>query len=367
MLSAGIVGLPNVGKSSLFNAIIRQPKAAAENYPFCTIEPNLGMVELPDSRLEALQKITGSPAVIPAGFEFVDIAGLVRGASRGEGLGNQFLAHIREVDAMVQVVRCFEDAEVPHLEGSLDPIRDVETVQTELVLADLESASRRQEKIQREIKRGDPEAVALGHLLERLIPHLDAGNPGVAFEPETTELVPFRQLQLLSAKPVLFVANLAENDLPDADSHPAFVHLKAYAARQKAASVIPLSARLESDLLELSPEESREFLRELGLVESGIAELIRATFRLLGLITFFTFNEKEVRAWPVPAGTLAPQAAGRIHTDFEHGFIKAEIVSWHDLQSCGSVAHAREQGRYRIEGKDYCVQDGDVILFRFHN
>ncbi len=366
MLKAGIVGLPNVGKSTLFNAVTRSHKAAAENYPFCTIEPNLGVVTVPDERLDQIARIAKVSQIIPTAFEFVDIAGLVKGASQGEGLGNKFLSHIREVDALVHVVRCFEDPDIAHVTGSPDPTRDIEIVTTELLLADLESVKKRLEKISRDVKRGDKHAVLEAQLLGRIEAHLNAGKPantlpgGLAPD----ERVLIRSFALLTDKPAIFVANVKEAELAQASSNPAVNRVVEYARNHYACDTVTLCAQLESDLADLSPEEAREYLKELGVAESGLAALIHSAYRVLGLRTFFTFNEKEVRAWTVRAGDTAVKAAGTIHTDFEKGFIKAETVGCADLVKAGSIGHARETGHYRIEGRDYEVRDGDVMLFK---
>ena len=367
MLKAGIVGLPNVGKSTLFNAVTRSHKAAAENYPFCTIEPNLGVVSVPDARLDALAKTAKVNTLIPTTIEFVDIAGLVKGASQGEGLGNKFLSHIREVDAVVQVVRCFEDPDIHHVTGTIDPVRDIEIVTTELVLADLDSVNKRREKISRDVKRGDKHAVLEAHLLERYEVHLNSGKPAntlpYPLSPEEKTIA--KTFFLLTDKPTIFAANVKENDLAAPDANPFVARVRDYANAHHACETMVICAQLESDLADLSPEEARDYLKELGVTESGLSALIRSTYHVLGLRTFFTFNEKECRAWTVHAGTTAVKAAGAIHTDFERGFIKAETVNCEDLVKCGSVSHARETGHYRIEGKEYIVRDGDVLLFKF--
>jgi ribosome-binding ATPase len=367
MLKAGIIGLPNVGKSTLFNAITRSHKASAENYPFCTIEPNLGVVSVPDPRLEQLSTVVKVNTKIPTAFQFVDIAGLVRGASKGEGLGNKFLSHIREVDALVHVVRCFEDPDIVHVTGDIDPVRDIEIVTTELVLADLETVAKRLEKIGRDVKRGEKHSVLEAHLLETIGAHLNAGKPantlGLPLAPEEKAIV--RSFFLLTDKPTLFAANVKEAELVDAPHHPLVSKVRDYARTHHACDTVVISAQLESDVADLSPDEAQEYLKELGVTQSGVATLISSTYRLLGLRTFFTFNDKEVRAWTVRAGESASRAAGTIHTDFERGFIKAETVSCDDLVKAGSVAHARDTGHYRIEGRDYLVKDGDVLLFRF--
>lgn len=365
MLKAGIVGLPNVGKSTLFNALTRSRKAEAANYPFCTIHPNLGVVVVPDDRPHVLQKIVKSATVVPAAIEFVDIAGLVAGASKGEGLGNQFLANIREVDALVQVVRCFEDPDVVHTMGSIDPIRDIEVVTTELVLADLEAVAKRIDKNQKKAKSGDKEALAEIALLHRLEPHLNAGKTANLLPVHDDEQVLLRHFELLTAKPVLFACNVAEGDLATVAQNPFVLKVAEYVRAHHDAAFVPISARIESELVDLSSEEAKEFLRDLGVEDSGVSALIRETYALLGLQTFFTNNEKEVRAWTLRKGWKAPQAAGIIHTDFEKGFIKAEVVAYRDLASLGSFAAARDAGKYRIEGRDYEIADGDVVLFRF--
>jgi GTP-binding protein YchF len=368
MLKAGIIGLPNVGKSTLFNALTRSHKAAAENYPFCTIEPNLGVVTVPDPRLPQLAKVAKVTTMIPSVFEFVDIAGLVKGASEGEGLGNKFLSHIREVDALVQVVRCFEDPDIVHVTGTLDPIRDIEIITTELVLADLETCRKRLEKISRDVKRGDKHALLEAQLLERFAAHLNTGKPantlGQPLAPEEKSIA--KSFFLLTDKPTLFVANLKENELSSAGTHPQVTKVREYAKTHHQCATLALCAQLESDLGDLSLEEGQEYLKELGVQESGVAALIQRAYEVLGLRTFFTFNEKEVRAWPIHTGETASRAAGTIHTDFERGFIKAETVNWADLVKQGSVSHARETGHYRIEGRDYVVHDGDVLLFKFN-
>ncbi len=365
MLQAGIVGLPNVGKSTLFNALTRTRKADAANYPFCTIDPNVGVVTVPDPRLEVLQKIAKTSVIIPAAFEFVDIAGLVAGASKGEGLGNQFLANIREVDAIVHVVRCFEDEDVVHNMGTVDPVRDIETINAELILADIASLDKRLEKERKRARSGDKEAQAIVTLAEKLLPHLNEGKPAVTFSITPEEEPVLRQLFLLSAKPVLYAANVAEDDLASAGDNPFVQAVEKYAREQHAAACTVISARIEAELIDLSPDEAKEFLADLGVSDSGVSNLIRATYDLLGLATYFTAGEKEVRAWTFIRGMKAPQAAGVIHSDFEKGFIKAEVVSYEDLAELGSIAAAREAGKYRLEGKDYVFQDGDVALFRF--
>ncbi len=367
MLKAGIVGLPNVGKSTLFNALTRSRKAEAANYPFCTIDPNVGVVTVPDARLQVLQKIAKTNVVIPAAIEFVDIAGLVAGASKGEGLGNQFLANIREVDAIVQVVRCFEDPDVIHTMGNVDPVRDIEVITTELVLADLDAVTKRIEKTQKKAKSGDKEAQAELALLEKLAPHLNEGRTANTLAATDDEKALMKIFQLLTAKPVLFACNVAEGELATAEQNPYVQKVAEYVRTHHDAAYVPISARIESELIDLEPEEAKAFLKDLGVEDSGVSSLIRGTYALLGLQTYFTAGEKEVRAWTIKKGWKAPQAAGVIHTDFEKGFIKAEVVSYDDLSRLGSVAAAREAGKYRLEGKEYVFADGDVALFRFNN
>jgi hypothetical protein len=366
MLRAGIVGLPNCGKSTLFNAVTRTHKAAVAPYPFCTIEPNVGVVAVQDGRLDELARVFRVPKQIPATIEYFDIAGLVKGASQGEGLGNQFLSHIREVDALVQVVRCFEDADVPHSMGTLDPVRDIEVVLTELVIADLEAVRRRHEKLARDLKRGDKQALAEEAVLQKLEPHLGAGKPALTLKLFPEERALARQVFLLTDKPTVFAVNVSESDLANAATHPRVAQVRQYAAEHHGCDAVVISAKLESDLADLAPDEARDYLAELGVATSGVTELVQHTYTLLRLRTFFTHNENEVRAWTVAAGCTAPKAAGCIHTDFERGFIKAEVVKCQDVIACGSVAHARETGRFRIEGRDYEVADGDVIHFKFH-
>ncbi len=366
MLKAGIVGLPNVGKSTLFNALTRSRKAEAANYPFCTVDPNVGVVTVPDERAFVLQKIVRTSVVIPAAVEFVDIAGLVAGASKGEGLGNQFLANIREVDAIVQVVRCFEDPDIVHTMGGIDPVRDIDVVTTELVLADLEAVTKRIDKTQKKAKSGDKEAIVELALLQRLEPHLNSGRTANMLAATPEEMAVMKLFQLLTAKPVIFACNVAENDLARAEQIGFVQQVAAYVRTHHDAAYVPISAKIESELIDLPPDEARAFLRDLGVDDSGVSALINATYALLGLQTYFTASEKEVRAWTIKKGWKAPQAAGVIHTDFEKGFIKAEVVSFDDLARLGSVAATREAGKYRLEGKDYVFQDGDVAVFRFN-
>ena len=366
MLKAGIVGLPNVGKSTLFNAVTRTRKAEAANYPFCTIDPNVGIVTVPDARLAVLSRIAKTSVIIPAAIEFVDIAGLVKGASQGEGLGNKFLSHIREVDAIVQVVRCFEDPDIHHVAGTIDPIRDIETTLTELVLADLEAAQKRHERIAKDAKHGDKAALAEEAVLKKLEPHLDAGKPAITLQLTPEEKQVAKSFYLLTDKPTIFAANVKETDLANADANPHIAKVREYARTHHACETVVISAQIESDLVDLLPEEATEFLAHLGVTESGVGALIRSTYHLLGLRTFLTAGEKEVRAWTIHAGDTAPKAAGAIHSDFERGFIKAETVAYEDLVKCGSVAAAREKGLYRMENKEYVVEDGDVLLFKFN-
>jgi GTP-binding protein YchF len=366
MLRAGIVGLPNVGKSTLFNAVTRTRKAEAANYPFCTIDPNIGMVSVPDTRLHVLQQIAGTSVVIPAAIEFVDIAGLVQGASQGEGLGNKFLTHIREVDAIVQVVRCFEDEDVHHVAGRVDPVRDIEVINTELMLADLDAVERRRERVSKDVKRGDKAAAAEEAVLARLAAALDAGKPALTVDLTPEERAIATPLFLLSDKPTIFACNVRETDLAAANGNPYVQAVREYVGTHLSCEAVVISAQIESELIDLAPEEAAAFLAELGVAESGVGTLIRATYHLLGLQTYFTAGEKEVRAWTIQRGDTAPKAASVIHTDFERGFIKAETVAYDDLVACGSVAAARDKGLYRMEGKEYVVQDGDVLLFRFN-
>jgi ribosome-binding ATPase len=373
MLSAGIVGLPNVGKSTLFNAVTRTQKAQAANYPFCTIDPNLGVVTVPDARLETLSKLSHSQKIIPAAIEFVDIAGLVKGASAGEGLGNQFLSHIREVDAIVQVVRCFENADIHHVSGTIDPIRDIEVINTELVLADLASLQKRHDRLQKEVRAGSKTAKAEVAMIDKLLPHLDAGKPAITLQLTEEEKTVARDFFLLSSKPTLFACNVAESDLAaisqETETNAALQHVRAvqeYARNHFATEAVVISAQIESELVDLSEAEAEEYLRDLGVAGSGVSALIRAVYHLLGLRTYLTTGEKETRAWTIRAGDKAPAAAGVIHSDFERGFIAAETVHFDDLVSLGSFAKARESGKLRIEGKDYVVRDGDVVEFRFN-
>jgi ribosome-binding ATPase len=350
----------------LFNALTRSRKAEAANYPFCTIDPNVGIVIVPDARLEVLKGIAKTSVIIPAAVEFVDIAGLVKGAAAGEGLGNKFLTHIREVDAIVQVVRCFEDADIHHVAGNVDPVRDIETITTELVLSDLEAVQKRLASVAKDAKRGDKEALAQETVLKKIEPHLNAGKPALTLELTPEDKAISRLFWLMTDKPTIFACNVKESDLATANKNPFVLKVSEYTKSHFACEAVVISAQIESDLVDLSEAEAKEFLKELGVAESGVGALIRATYHLLGLRTYFTAGEKEVRAWTIHNGDTAPKAAGVIHSDFERGFIKAETVAYDDLVKLGSVAAAREKGLYRMEGKEYVVKDGDVLLFKFN-
>ncbi len=388
MLSAGIVGLPNVGKSTLFNAVTKTQKAQAANYPFCTIDPNVGIVTVPDPRLAVLSKLSTSKKLVPAAIEFVDIAGLVKGAASGEGLGNQFLSHIREVHALVQVVRCFENDDIHHVAGSVDPVRDIEIINTELILADLAAVQKRKDRQAKAAKTGDKAAKAEIALAEKLIPHLDAGKPATTLELSDDEKKLLRDFFLLSGKPTIFACNVSESDLANVVSiveaardnegvkpsenvelTPAAKFVTAvqdYARSHFGTEAVVISAQIESELAGLSEEEASEYLTGIGVASSGVGSLIRAVYHLLGLRTYLTTGEQETRAWTIRAGDKAPAAAGVIHSDFERGFIAAEVVHFDDLIQLGSNAKAREAGKLRIEGKEYVVKDGDVVEFRFN-
>ena len=393
MLSAGIVGLPNVGKSTLFNALTRTHKAPAENYPFCTIDPNVGVVTVPDARLAKLAEISRSQKIVPTAIEFVDIAGLVKGASAGEGLGNQFLHHIREVDAIVQVVRCFENSDVHHVSATIDPIRDIEVINTELVLADLTSLQKQQDRLQKQVRAGDKAAKIENAIAEKLLPHLDAGKPAITAALTPEEKTISSNFFLLTSKPTIFACNVGESDLaaiaavaavgdPGPETrirsakagfnHPGYSAaqhvdlVQDYAQHHFGTEAIVISAQIESELVDLGENEALEYLRGLGIKDSGVNALIRAVYHLLGLRTFLTTGEKETRAWTIHAGDKASTAAGVIHSDFERGFIAAETIHYDELVAHRSLAKAREAGKLRLEGKDYVVRDGDVIFFRFN-
>ena len=362
MLRAGIVGLPNVGKSTLFNAVVANAKAQAANFPFCTIEPNVGIVAVPDTRLQVLADISESKEILPARVEFVDIAGLVKGASQGEGLGNQFLANIREVDAIIHVVRCFEDDDIIHVSGSIGPLRDIEVINLELALSDLSQIEKRMDRIRKQA-RNNKEAEAELAILEKIRPVLDEGHAARTVELEEDEALIIKPLGLLTRKPVIYAANVSEDDLAEGNSWVEEVRTHAEA---EGAQVAIVSAQVESELLEIPEDERADFLEALGVEEGGLQSLIRATYELLGLRTYFTTGPEETRAWTIKAGMLAPQAAGVIHTDFERGFIRAETVGYDDLVTSGSMGKAKEKGLVRSEGKEYTVKEGDVLLFRFN-
>ncbi|MDJ0574652.1 MAG: redox-regulated ATPase YchF [Xenococcaceae cyanobacterium MO_234.B1] len=362
MLRAGIVGLPNVGKSTLFNALVANAKAEAANFPFCTIEPNVGVVSVPDERLEVLAKISKSQKIVPTRIEFVDIAGLVKGASKGEGLGNQFLANIREVDAIVHVVRCFDNDDIIHVSGSVDPVRDIEVINLELSLADLSQIEKRIERVRKQAKKEKTAQVEL-EILEKISAVLNEGKSVRQMELTEEEAEIIKPLGLLTNKPIIYATNVSEDDLAEGNE---WVEAVKQFAIAESAKVVVVSAQVESELVELSEDDKQDFLESLGVTEGGLQSLIKATYELLGLRTYLTTGETETRAWTIVAGMKAPQAAGVIHTDFERGFIRAETVTYKDLVNCGSMNAAKEKGLVRSEGKEYIVQEGDVMLFRFN-
>lgn len=363
-LTAGIVGLPNVGKSTLFNAIT-QANVEAANYPFATIDPNVGVVEVPDERLDKLTELVKPKKTVPTAFEFTDIAGIVKGASKGEGLGNKFLSHIRQVDAICQVVRCFEDENITHVSGKVDPIDDIEIINLELILADLETVEKRLERVQKLIKQKDKDSLAEFEVLEKLRVGMEEEQPARALEFNEDQDKIVKGLHLLTHKPMLYAANVSEEEVADPDSNANVQKVRDYAAKENA-EVIVVCAKIEEEISELEPEEKEMFLEDMGITESGLDKLIKASYSLLGFATYFTAGEQEVRAWTFREGIKAPQAAGIIHTDFERGFIRAEIVSYDDLLEAGTMANAKDKGKVRLEGKEYIVQDGDVIHFRFN-
>lgn len=362
-MKLGIVGLPNVGKSTLFNAIT-QAGAQSANFPFCTIEPNVGVVDVPDERLPKLRDIYDSKKILPTSIEFYDIAGLVKGASKGEGLGNQFLSNIREVEAIVHVIRCFESTDVVHVDGSVDPARDIETINVELIFADIDSLEKRLQRTQKSAK-GDKSLAGEVKLLERVLSHLESGQNVRSLTMSDEEKKMLKSFNLLSAKPVIYVANISEDDIAYYDENPYVQQVIDYAKAENA-EVVAVSASIEEEISQLNQDERKEFLNDLGLSSSGLDKLIQASYKLLGLISFLTAGPMETRAWTITKGSLAPQAAGKIHSDMERGFIRAEVISFDDLTEQGSIANARDKGLVRIEGKDYVMEDGDVVLFRFN-
>lgn len=363
-MKLGIVGLPNVGKSTLFNAITKAGAQSA-NYPFCTIEPNVGIVDVPDKRLDVLAKMYDPEKITPAFIEFVDIAGLVKGASRGEGLGNKFLSHIREVDAIIHVVRCFDDTEIVHVDGSVDPVRDIETINLELIFADLETVDKRFERLGKLLKTGEKKYAQEAEVLKRLKETLEAGKPARALELSDDEAELIRDMSLLTQKKVIYAANMSEDGIADSENNEYLKRVREFAAAENS-SVLPISARIEEEISTLDDDEREMFLSEMGLEASGLDRLVEKSYDLLGLISYLTAGPKEVRAWTIKKGTRAPQAAGKIHSDFEKGFIRAEVVSYDDLLECGSQLAAKEKGLVRSEGKEYVMQDGDVVVFRFN-
>ncbi len=364
-MKLGVVGLPNVGKSTLFNAITNAGAQAA-NYPFCTIEPNTGVVAVPDQRLNVLGEMYHPKKVTPASIEFVDIAGLVKGASRGEGLGNKFLSHIREVDAVVHVVRCFEDENIIHVDGTVDPARDIETINLELIFADMDTVARREDKARKMIKTGDKKYTEEADFALRVLKHLEAGNPARTCPMDDEEKEVAKGWFLLTTKPVIYAANIAEDAVSENEDDNPFVRQVKAIAHKEGAEVLVISAQIEQEIAQMEADEKAEFLRELGIGQSGLDKLVTACYKLLGLISFLTSGEDECRAWTITRGTKAPQAAGKIHTDFERGFIRAEIVPYQTLKDLGSMALCKEKGLVRSEGKEYVMQDGDITLFRFN-
>lgn len=364
-LQCGIVGLPNVGKSTVFNALTKSHSAQSENYPFCTIDPNVGVVEIPDPRFKKLCEIVQPKSAVPAAVEFVDIAGLVKGASQGEGLGNAFLSHIRQVDAIIHMVRCFEDENITHVSGAVDPAADIEIIELELILADLDSVEKRLRNLERLIKGRDKEAVKTGEALQKVKERLEQQQPASTAQLSEDEKLQIKELALLTLKPVLFVGNVDEGALENPESSPFFTKLKEE-AQKRGAGCVALCGKIEAELSQLEPDEEEAFLQEFGIQEPGLNRVIREAYSLLGYITFFTAGEKEVRAWNVVKGAYAPQAASKIHTDIERGFIRAEVTAYRDVEERGSMKAAQEAGKMRVEGKEYIVEDGDIIYFRFN-